>query len=145
MTPLRLSLSDPTLPFWGGAFFTPFAKCRRKATFCRHENANAHFTSARLAAHALRPAARSARPFRARYRGRGYRAWARARSALERTDERRAYFLGRATLAPGRDAGAQARSGIGSQPAARGAVARRARIRDRRHDLAVQSGDRRRL
>src|SRR5689334_23230449 len=70
----------------------------------------AQILHARLAAHAVRPPARPARPLRARYRDRGYRAWPRARRTLERTDLRRAYLLGRAAYAAGRRAGAAARA-----------------------------------
>ena len=64
-------------------------------------------SSARLAAHAVGPPARSARPLAARRRDRGHRARAGARRALERADQGRAYFLGRAALAAGRGAGAR--------------------------------------
>ncbi len=58
---------------------------------------------ARLAAHAVGPPARPARSLAARYRDRGHRPRARAGGALERPDDRRAYLLGRAALAAGRD------------------------------------------
>ncbi len=71
---------------------------------------------ARLAAHAVGAPARSARPLAARRRDRGHRARARARRALERADQGRAYLLGRPARAAGRGAGAR-----------QGAAARRGR------------------
>ena len=62
--------------------------------------------AARLAAHAVGPPARSARPLAARRRDRGHRARACARRALERPDQGRAYLLGRPARAAGRGAGA---------------------------------------
>ena len=97
-----------------------------------------------MAAHAVGAQARPARPLAARRRDRGHRPWSRARGALERPDRGRAHLLRRAAFAAGRDHRAPARAPRPSQPARR-AAARRAGIRDRRHDLAVQGGDRRRL
>ena len=54
----------------------------------RREGAARSRQTARLAAHAVGPAARPARPLPARHRDRGHRAWARARGALERPDAR---------------------------------------------------------
>ena len=84
-------------------------------------------------------------PSRARHRDRGHRAraWRAWRAGTGRP--RRAHFFRRAAFAAGRGAGARARAAARPRPAARGAAARCARIRDRRHDLAVQGGDRRRL
>ena len=76
----------------------------------------ARIRAARLAAHAVGTAARSARPLPARHRDRGHRAWAGARGPLERTDQRRAYFLGRAALPAGRGVGAGARAAARQQP-----------------------------
>ena len=102
--------------------------------------------AARLAAHAVGPPARPARPLAARHRDRRHRAWAGPRRALERPDRRRPRLLGRAAFAAGRG-----RSFCAVAPerrarrAAGRAAARRAGICDRRHDLAVQVGGRRRL
>src|ERR1700728_5260584 len=49
---------------------------------------------ARLAAHAVGPAAQFDRPLPARYRNRRYRPWARARRPLERADVGCAYLFG---------------------------------------------------
>ena len=97
----------------------------------------------RLAAHAVGPPARPARPLPARRRDRGHRARARPRRALERPDLRRAHLLGRAAHAAGRGDRASALAAARPQAAAGDPAARRARVRDRRHDLAVQGGDRR--
>ena len=102
--------------------------------------------AARLAAHAVGPPARPARSLAARHRDRGHRARPRPRGALERPDHRRAHLLGRAAHAAGRgDRAAPASASLDRPAGARDAAARRAGIRDRRHDLAVQGGDRRRL
>ena len=67
-----------------------------------------------LAAHAVGPPARPARPLPARCRDRGHRAWPRARGALERADQRRAYLLGGAAHAAGR--GDRARADAAARP-----------------------------
>ena len=54
-----------------------------------------------LAAHAVGPAARPARPLAARYRDRRHRPWAGAGRALERPDPRRTHLLGGAAHAAG--------------------------------------------
>ena len=64
--------------------------------------------AARLAAHAVGAAARSARPLPARHRDRGHRARSRARRALERPDQGRAHLFGRPARAAGRGDGARA-------------------------------------
>ena len=80
-------------------------------------DADASGSAARLAAHAVGPAARPPRPLAARHRDRGHRARPRARGALERADQRRAHLLGRAALAPGRgDRGAH-RAASSTRPA----------------------------
>ena len=96
--------------------------------------------SARLAAHAERAAARSARPLAARHRDRGHCAWARPRRPLERPNRRRACLLGgracllvetiAGALAPGLDGGFRLAS---FDP-------RRAGICHRRPDQPVQGG-----
>src|SRR6516165_8841520 len=111
------------------------------SSFARYDDHHTRTFSSRLAAHALRPTARSARSFRARHRDRRHRARAGAGGTLEWTNKRPAYFLRGATFAAGRDSGAQARTWIGSRAPACRAAARRSRICDRRHDLAVQDGD----
>ena len=102
-------------------------------------------SAARLAAHAVGPAARSARPVGARRRDRGHRPRPCPRRALERADQGRAYFLGRPACPAGGGAGARQGAAARCARPPRGAAARRAGIRDRRHDLAVQGGDRRQL
>src|ERR1700692_763048 len=62
----------------------------------------------RLAADAVGAAARSPGPLTAGYRDRRYRPWPRAGRALERPDQRRAYFLGGAAHAVGRSRDARA-------------------------------------
>ena len=99
----------------------------------------------RLAADAVGAAARSAGPLAARYRDRRYRPWPGAGRALERADQRRAYFLGGAAYAAGRSRDARADAARRCPLAARRAAARCAGICHRRHDLAVQGGARRRL
>ena len=117
------------------------------ALICRRKNQKPlpharKIAPARLAAHAVGPPARSARPLAARCGDRRHRAWAGARGALERTDQRRAYFLGRAAHAAGRSDGAPENAEPRQKSAARAVPARCRRICDRRHDLAVQGGDR---
>ena len=56
-----------------------------------------------------------------------------------------AYLFGRAAFLAGRSTGPGQGAAARRQGAARGAAARRAGIRHRRHDLAVQGGDRRQL
>src|SRR5256886_3561773 len=94
----------------------------------------------RLAADVVGAAARSPGSLAAGYRDRRYRSWLGARGALERPDPRRAYFLGGAAHAVGRSRDARADAAPRCRVPARGAVARCAGIRHRRHDLAVQGG-----
>src|SRR5690606_19558445 len=73
--------------------------------------------AARVAAHAVGTPTRSARPFTTRCRDRGYRAWARARRALEWADDRHARILsGAAFTGRGRDL-SQARARMGQAEA----------------------------
>ena len=102
-------------------------------------------SAARLAAHAVGPAARPARSLAARRRDRGHRPRAGARGALERPDRRRPCLLGGAAFAAGRGHFRCPGGGCVARCAADGAAARCARICDRRHDLALQVGGRRRL
>ena len=89
-----------------------------------------------LAADALGAAARPARPLAARRRDRGHRPRPRLRRALERADAGRASLFGGRALAAGRGDLRAAGAGRGAALAAGGAAARRAGVRDRRHDLA---------
>ncbi len=84
----------------------------RKQTAASTPRSTRQAAPPRLAAHAVGPPARPARSLAARRRDRGHRPWARARRALERPDQGRAYLLGRAALAAGR--GHRARSARGS-------------------------------
>ena len=112
----------------------------------RPDGRQARRAAARLAAHAVGPAARSARPLAARRRDRRHRAWTGARRALERPD--------RAATTPSRwrsircwSRRSSARLVPGASPDARLAALLHDApgICDRRHDLAVQIGGRRRL
>ena len=85
-------------------------------------------------------------PSPARHRDRRHRPRAGARGALERPDPGARDLLRRPAFAAGRGAvRGQGCAAPAARGAAGGAAARRARICDRRHDLAVQGGDRRRL
>ena len=101
--------------------------------------------TARLAAHAVGPAARPARSVARRHRDRGHRARAGARCALERADGRRSRLLGGPARARrGADRrGPAARHG--SPLAAGRAAARCTGIRDRRPHQPVQGRRRPRL
>ena len=107
---------------WSTTTWSP-ATATRRARSWRSEDAAMPRTTAqrtesrptaRLAAHAVGTPARPARSLAARRRDRGHRAWARARRALERPDQGRAYLLGGAAFPAGRDHRA---------PAARGSTA----------------------
>src|SRR5580692_13119255 len=74
---------------------------------------------ARLAAHAVGPAAQSDRPLPARYRNRRYRPRAGTGGALERTDVGRAYLLGGAAHLAGRSRHARTKSAHRHQLATR--------------------------
>src|SRR5712692_5342421 len=99
----------------------------------------------RLAADVVGAAARSPGPLAARRRDRRYRPRPGAGRALERPDQRRAYFFGGAAHAFGRGRDARADAARGCPIEARGTAARCAGICHRRHDLAVQGGAWRRL
>ena len=97
---------------------TAGANSRQRASDAARAD-RAHSRLPRLAAHAVGPAARPARPLAARHRDRGYRARARARRALERPDRGRAHLFGRAAHAAGRCRGAGALAEPRPQGAAR--------------------------
>src|SRR5579864_2229048 len=151
-----ISLSLSLAP---GALLTPVSRRRnydRSNEVHRQQgNANAVETAAarrarrarppRLAAHAVGPPARPARPLPARHRDRGHRPWPGAGGALERPDHRRARLFRRTALCGGRGDRRPRRAGARGALEAGRPVARRSRVRDRRHDLALQGGARSRL
>ena len=101
---------------------------------------------ARVAAHAVGAPARPDRPLAARHRDRRHRARPRPRRALERADARaRRSSPSRSIRCWSRRSSPRSTPRAPRAATARGAAARRAGICDRRHDLAVQGGDRRRL
>ena len=85
-------------------------------------------------------------PSPARRRDRRHRPWPGPRRALERPDARaRTSSRWRSTRCWSRRSPTRSTPDAAGRRAAGGAAARRARIRDRRHHLALQGGDRRRL
>src|ERR1700722_9342904 len=125
---------------WSIAAVTRLAGPWPASSSCERERA-----AAGLAADAVGTAARPHRSFAARRRDRGHRPRAGAGGALERSDERPRDLLRRATFAVGGGAIRGLRYPPLWQGASGGAAAWRPRICDRRHDLAVQGGGRRRL
>src|SRR6266576_149406 len=121
-------------------FVSPALKSNDDKKIDRNQSA-----PSRLAADVVGTAARSLGPLAARHRDRRYRPWPGAGGAVERPDQRRAYFLGGAAYALDRGGDARADPADGSPRSARSIAARRAGIRHRRHDLAVQGGAWRRL
>ena len=100
--------------------------------------------AARLAAHAVGTAARSARSLAARHRDRGHRPWAGAGGALERPDQgRRMPSRWPSIRCSSRRSSPISSPTLDRAGAACGASSRCAGICDRRHDLALQGGARR--